>query len=194
MDIGYIRTLQVIKNNPSQLVGVSLARVYADTCSLRDEEQPAKNKMLEEVRAGDMIHVESLDRIALDLPSLLSLVEKLGNMGVGLVFHTENITIPADQSDPARANAINAIKMLSFTEATTREERKEHIIGAKRIGTRVGRPSSVTEQQKEEVRRLLMVEPPVSISRISRETGVPKTTCFRIKTALKEELQQKARS
>jgi DNA invertase Pin-like site-specific DNA recombinase len=145
--------------------------------------------MLDEVREGDMIHVESLDRIALDLPDLLSLVEKLGRMGVGLVFHSENITIPGNMADPMRENAIKSMKILSITDGKTKNERKDHVIGARRIGTRVGRPSSVTEQQKNDVRKFLTQEPQMSISQISRETGVPKTTCFRIKAALKEELE-----
>lgn len=192
MDIGYIRTSRAIKHNPTQLLGLNLTRIYADSCSLRDEVQPAKKRMLEEVREGDVIHVESLDRIVLDLPDLLSLVEQLGKVGVGLVFHTEHITIPGDINDPARENAIKSIKILSLSTESAKKERKDHAVGARRIGTRVGRPSSVTEQQKEEVKKLLMQEPPLSIAQISRETGVPKTTCFRIRTTMKEEQESKA--
>ncbi|MBQ7609242.1 MAG: recombinase family protein [Desulfovibrionaceae bacterium] len=190
MDIGYIRTSPAIKNNPQQLIGVHVHRTYADSCSLKDEIKPEKAKMLNEIHAGDIIHVQSADRIAIDLTELSSFMETLGKKGVGLVLHNEGIHIPADPNNPTHQNALQSLRTLSHTEKTTTKERMDHLRHARRSCGRVGRPSSVTQEQKEAVKKLLMTDPQMSISQISRETGVPKTTCFRIKAMITEEMQR----
>ncbi|CAI3959934.1 Site-specific DNA recombinase SpoIVCA/DNA invertase PinE (SpoIVCA) (PDB:1GDT) [Commensalibacter communis] len=63
-DIGYIRVSSEYQNTERQLDEVKLDKIFTDKISGVDTKRPQLQAMLEYVRAGDVIHVHSIDRLA----------------------------------------------------------------------------------------------------------------------------------
>jgi len=65
--IGYRRVSTLVQNTARQLEGVDVDRVFEDKLSGGTRARPGLEAMLEHLRAGDEVHVHSIDRLARDL-------------------------------------------------------------------------------------------------------------------------------
>ncbi|MBQ7457082.1 MAG: recombinase family protein [Desulfovibrio sp.] len=192
MDIGYKRFSPLSKKYARQLEEISLPddALYVDNCTRKEDVHPALTRLLNEVNEGDTIYVQSFDRIATNLEELLLILEAFLNKKASIRFLTENITFTPDPNDSHSLMQMEALRNLYACEKKLRKERVDTYSASRRSGKPVGRPSTITEEQKAEVRRLLQENIAANISQISRETGVPKTTCFRIRAILKENMEK----
>ena len=85
MKIGYIRVSTLEQNTVRQedlmeRLGVEL--VYMDKLSGKARDRPALQTMMDFVRAGDTVVVESISRFARNTRDLLELIEQLREKGV----------------------------------------------------------------------------------------------------------------
>ena len=85
MKIGYIRVSTQEQNTVRQedlmeRLGVEL--VYMDKMSGKARDRPALQTMMDFVRAGDTVVVESISRLARNTRDLLELIEQLREKGV----------------------------------------------------------------------------------------------------------------
>ena len=88
MKIGYIRVSTQEQNTMRQEVlmqelGVDV--VYIDRLSGKNTDRPELKKMMDYVRKGDTVIVESISRFARNTRDLLELIEKLSEKGVEFV-------------------------------------------------------------------------------------------------------------
>jgi DNA invertase Pin-like site-specific DNA recombinase len=67
MPVGYVRVSTVDQNTVRQLDGVAVDRVFTDTSSGTDATRPRLAELLAFVRAGDIVIVHSMDRLARNL-------------------------------------------------------------------------------------------------------------------------------
>lgn len=56
--------------------------------------------MLLNIRAGDVVNVHSMDRLARNTKDLLNLVEHITDKGAKIIFHKENLIFAPDKQDP----------------------------------------------------------------------------------------------
>ena len=94
MKIGYIRVSTQEQNTMRQEVlmeALGVDEVYIDRMSGKNTNRPELLKMLEYVRRGDTVIVESISRFARNTRDLLELVEKLTVKGVDFVSKKEAI-------------------------------------------------------------------------------------------------------
>ena len=94
MKIGYIRVSTQEQNTVRQealMESLSVDEVYIDRMSGKDAGRPELRRMLEYVRKGDTVIVESISRFARNTRDLLELVEKLTTKGVEFVSQKEAI-------------------------------------------------------------------------------------------------------
>lgn len=70
----------------------------------KNTDRPELQAMLLNIRAGDVINVHSMDRLARNTKDLLNLVEEITSKGAKIVFHKENLTFAADKQDPYQKN------------------------------------------------------------------------------------------
>jgi len=111
-------------------------RVFADKCSGKSADRPELRKMLEFVRDGDVVIVESIDRLARCVKDLLEIVEKLKNKNVQFISIKENI----DTNTPTGKFCLTLFGSLAELERDTiRERQKEGIALAKQRGVYKGR-------------------------------------------------------
>ena len=81
-NVSYIRVSSYDQNTERQLEGLAADREFKEKASGKDTERPALKACLEHLRAGDTLHVHSIDRLARNLKDLQDIVEKLTDKGV----------------------------------------------------------------------------------------------------------------
>lgn len=94
MKIGYIRVSTQEQNTIRQEVlmeSLDVDEVYIDRMSGKNANRPELQKMMEYVRRGDTVIVESISRFARNTRDLLDLVERLTAKGVEFVSKKEAI-------------------------------------------------------------------------------------------------------
>ena len=94
MNIGYIRISTADQNTARQEVlmqELGVDQVYIDRMSGKNTDRPELKRMMNFVRNGDTVIVESISRFARNTRDLLDLVEKLTAKGVEFVSKKEAI-------------------------------------------------------------------------------------------------------
>lgn len=94
MKIGYIRVSTQEQNTIRQevlMASPGVDEVYIDRMSGKNANRPELQKMMEYVRRGDTVIVESISRFARNTRDLLELVEKLTAKGVEFVSKKDAI-------------------------------------------------------------------------------------------------------
>ena len=94
MKIGYIRVSTQEQNTMRQealMEALGVDEVYIDRMSGKNTNRPELQKMMEYVRRGDTVIVESISRFARNTRDLLELVEQLTAKGVEFVSKKEAI-------------------------------------------------------------------------------------------------------
>lgn len=94
MKIGYIRVSTQEQNTIRQEVlmkSLGVDEIYIDRMSGKNANRPELQKMMEYVRKGDTVIVESISRFARNTRDLLELVERLTAKGVEFVSRKEAI-------------------------------------------------------------------------------------------------------
>lgn len=94
MKIGYIRVSTQEQNTVRQEVlmqALGVDELYIDRSSGKNVQRPELQKMMDYVRRGDTVVVESISRFARNTKDLLELVERLTAKGVEFVSQKEAI-------------------------------------------------------------------------------------------------------
>ena len=112
-------------------------RVYIEKASGKNTDRPELKAMLDYVREGDIVEVESYSRIARNTQDLLSIVSQLTEKGVDFVSQKEKI----DTSTPSGRLMLTIFAGLAqFERECLLERQAEGIAIAKQEG-RMGRPA-----------------------------------------------------
>ena len=80
--VGYIRVSSLDQQVARQLEGIALDRTFTDKASGKDSKRPQLELLLSFVRAGDIVIVHSMDRLARNLDDLRRIVHALTGKGV----------------------------------------------------------------------------------------------------------------
>ena len=136
--IKYIRVSTQEQNTARQEVDrAQYDRVYIEKASGKNADRPQLKAMLDYVREGDVVEVESYSRIARNTQDLLSIVSRLTEKGVDFVSQKEQI----DTSTPAGRLMLTIFAGLAqFERECLLERQAEGIAIAKQEG-RMGRPT-----------------------------------------------------
>ena len=135
--IKYIRVSTREQNTARQETDMEkFDRVYIEKASGKNADRPELKAMLDYVREGDIVEVESYSRIARNTQDLLAIVGKLTEKGVDFVSQKEKI----DTSTPSGRLMLTIFAGLAqFERECLLERQAEGIAIAKREG-RMGRP------------------------------------------------------
>ena len=155
MKIGYIRVSTQDQNTIRQEVlmkQLGVDQVYIDKFSGKNRNRPELQTMLEFVRKGDVVIVESISRFARNTKDLLELVEQLTAKGVEFISQKESI----DTTTPTGKFMLTIFGAVAELEREyILQRQREGIAIAKEQGKYTGRKpvehpnfSSVVEQMK----------------------------------------------
>lgn len=142
--IGYIRVATEEQNTARQEIQMNgLDKVFLEKISGKSTQRPELKKMMEYIREGDTVVVESISRFARNTKDLLSLVEELNQKGVAFVSLKESI----DTATPQGQFMLTVFGAMAQLERDCILQRqKEGIAIAKEAGKYKGRqPIAVDE-------------------------------------------------
>lgn len=125
MKIGYIRVSTQDQNTMRQEVlmeQLGVDQVYIDKFSGKNRNRPELQTMLEFVRKGDVVIVESISRFARNTKDLLELVEQLTAKGVEFISQKEAIdtTTPTGKFMLTIFGAVAELERGVYSPETTR--------------------------------------------------------------------------
>lgn len=155
MKMGYVRCSSKTQNPERQEVlmeRLGVEKVFIDMLSGKDANRPQLQAMLEFMREGDMVVVESFSRLARNTRDLLEITDKMREKGVEFVSQKEAI----DTKSPVGKALLTILGAISELERDYMLERQaEGIALKKERGEYKGRvPIKVDEKQFEQEYKL----------------------------------------
>lgn len=145
MKVGYVRISTKEQNTARQdelMRNLEVEKVYTDRMSGKNMERPELQKMMDFVREGDIVIVESFSRFARNTKDLLDLTSTLKDKGVRFVSQKESI----DTNTPAGKMMLTIFASLAeFERETILERQAEGIAIAKADGRMNGRPRKAVD-------------------------------------------------
>jgi DNA invertase Pin-like site-specific DNA recombinase len=178
MIIGYARVSTDDQNLDAQtdaLTAAGAGQVFADKMSGSKRDRPALDKMLDQLREGDVVTVTKYDRLARSLKDLLEIVELIRARGAGFRSLAEDI----DTTTPAGRLVFHVFASIAqFERERISERTREGLAAARKRGRVGGRPPALSNAQRQEVQRM-RDEDHRAISEIARLFKVSERTIRR---------------
>lgn len=143
-NIGYIRVSTKEQNTGRQHndfinAGITIDRVYEEKISGKNTDRPQLKAMLQYVREGDTVYVESFSRLARSARDFLNIIEELTSKGVQVVSLKEKL----DTSTPQGKFMLTVFSAMSQLERESILQRqREGIDLCLAEGRAYGRPSA----------------------------------------------------
>ena len=139
MRIGYVRCSSADQNPARQealLEEQGCEKVFSDMLSGKDTNRPGLQAMLEYVREGDVLYVESISRLARSTRDLLNIVDQLREKNVQFISEKEKI----DTDTPQGKFMLTVFAAMADLEREQiRQRQAEGIAIAKQQGKYAGR-------------------------------------------------------
>ena len=137
--IGYIRVSSEHQETARQqeiMNNYKVDRIFSEKISGATADRPQLKAMLDYVREGDTLYVESISRLGRSTRDLLNIIDTLNDKGVTLISHKENI----DTNSPTGKFMLTVFAALSQLEREQLKLRqREGIEIAKAQGKYTGR-------------------------------------------------------
>jgi DNA invertase Pin-like site-specific DNA recombinase len=154
MLIGYARISTEDQNLDAQLDalnGAEAGRIFADKISGSKRQRPELDRLLDQLRDGDVVIVTKYDRLARSLRDLLDIVQAISDRGAGFRSLAEDI----DTTTPSGQLVFHVFASIAqFERERISERTREGLDAARRRGRVGGRPPALSSAQRTEVRRM----------------------------------------
>ena len=177
MKVGYIRISTKEQNTARQdelMKKLGVEKVYTDKVSGKNTERPELHKMLDFVREGDSLTVESISRFARNTRDLLDVTATLNAKGVQFISQKESI----DTNTPTGKFMLAVFGALAELERDNILERQaEGIAIAKAEGRMKGRPKKASDVFGDIYHDVQAGK--LSASEGARQLGISRSTWYR---------------
>jgi len=178
MIFNYIRVSTIEQNTERQLKDIPCDRVYEEKISGKDVNRPQLQAMLSNIRAGDIINIHEMSRLARNTRDLLSLVENITSKGATLIFHKEHLTFSGEKQDPYQKMMMTMLAAVAELERDILLERqREGIAIAKAKGKYKGGKNKLTTEQTEKLKALY--QKGIAISQIAKQFHITRPTVYK---------------
>jgi len=183
MLIGYARVStedQKLAPQRDALRAAGCDKIIEEKVSAVRGAMPARQELLDYVRAGDVVVVFKLDRLGRSLRDLVEVVNQLRQRGVALRSLHESI----DTTTAAGKLTFHIFAALAeFEAAVIRDRTRAGLQAARRRGAKLGRPRALTPEQVE-MARTMLDNPKLSARQVAEQLGVHRSTIYRSLRAL----------
>jgi DNA invertase Pin-like site-specific DNA recombinase len=179
-NIGYVRVSSVDQNTDRQLLDIHLDETFTEKASGKDINRPELKKCIKHLRAGDVLHIHSIDRLARSLKDLQKVVEDLTDKGVTVMFHKEGLSFESGSRSPINTLMFQMLGAFSqFERNLILERQKEGIAAAKLAGkVQFGAPRKIDSQKRSEIKE--RARQGEDKSKLSIEYGISRPTLYKI--------------
>jgi DNA invertase Pin-like site-specific DNA recombinase len=177
--LGYCRVSTDAQEMHLQLDALKAAgcdRIYEEKASAAKKERPELARLLDHARAGDVIIVWRLDRLARSLRQLIETMDDLRQRGIELRSLTENIV---DTASPSGKLVFGIFALMGeFERDLLRQRTRAGLAAARKRGRAGGRPKSITASGLRKANAML-ASGDYSKGDVARELGVSRHTLWR---------------
>lgn len=178
MIIGYARVSTRDQNLDAQLDALAHAgaeKIFEEKVSGKNRQRPELEKLLEQLRTGDVVVVTKYDRLARSLPDLLSIVSTIRERGAGFRSLGEDI----DTTTPSGRLIFHVFASIAeFERDRIIERTNEGLAAARKRGRVGGRPKALSDEARREILRM-RDEEHRSVAEIARAFKVSRSTVYR---------------
>jgi DNA invertase Pin-like site-specific DNA recombinase len=179
MKIGYARVSTKDQRLTLQLEALHNAgckRIFREKVTGAYRDRPELNRMLDQLREGDIVTVWKLDRLARSTRNLLEIVETIGDAGAGF----QSISEPWADTTTHAGKMIMTIfaGIAEFERDLIRERTGAGRADAQKRGVRFGRPKKMNADQRNLAQRLL--KEGKSVREVARTFSVHPATLYRV--------------
>ena len=177
--IGYARVStqgQSLEQQRQRLLDLGCTRIFEEKASGAKKDRPELMRLLDHIRAGDVVIVTRLDRLARSTSDLLQIAERLRLVGAGLRSESE----PWVDTTSASGRMVMTIfaGIADFERSLISERTSAGRQAAQARGVRFGPKPVLRPEQIEHARTLQADGRP--ISEIGRLLGVHRSTIYRL--------------
>ena len=178
MQIGYARVstdAQDLTTQRELLAAAGCQRIFAEKITGTRADRPELARMIDHLRAGDVVTVTSLDRLARSTRDLLDIAERLQAIGAGL----RSLSEPwADTTSPAGKMVLTVFAGIAeFERSLIVERTRRGREAARRRGVQFGRRPALTPAQVAHARELLAEGR--TVPEVAALLGVHRATVYR---------------
>lgn len=186
MKIGYARVSTSEQDTAAQVAKLTAAgceRIFTEKESGGRWDRPELQKMLDQLRPGDVVVITKLDRLSRSLKDLLFMLEKWNAAGVAFECLDDRI----ETASPAGKLMLQMIGAFAeFERSLIRQRTGEGLQRAREAGRIGGRKSKLTPQQREHA--LAQLREGKSQSEIAQLFSVDRATICRLAKELQPSL------
>ena len=177
--IGYARVStqgQDLAQQRTMLGDIGCQRIFEEKVSGAKRDRPELGRLLDHLRAGDVVTVTRLDRLARSTSDLLHIAERIKDTGAGL----RSLAEPwADTTSPAGRMVLTIFAGIAdFERSLIGERTSAGRAAALARGVRFGPRPALSAEQIVHARRLIEEEG-LSVSEASRILNVHRATLYR---------------
>src|SRR5690606_30468455 len=156
MMIGYVHVSpksQDLEQQRAALGAAGCAHIFEEDASEAQRERPELVRLLEHLRAGDVVTVTRLDRLARSRPDLLAIAVRIKQANAGL----RSLAEPwADTTTPDGRSMLTVLAgIVDFERSLLVERTSAGRIEAQAQGAKFGRPPILSGEQIEHARQLI---------------------------------------
>lgn len=177
MKVGYVRISTREQNTARQdklMEDLGVERIFTDRMSGKNAERPELQRMIDFVREGDSVTVESISRFARNTKDLLELIAALETKGVQFISQKENI----DTSTSAGKFVLTVFGAMAELERDYILERQaEGIAIAKAEGRMKGRPKKQIDDFESVYNDVKAGK--LSATKAAKQLGISRSTWYR---------------
>lgn len=182
MKIGYARVSTRDQNLDLQIdalkkAGCDDTYIYKEEISGATRERPQLKKVLEHLRADDVVVVWKLDRLGRSLADLVHLVNEIQGRGAGLQSLHDNI----DTTTPQGKLTFHIFAAIAeFEREIIRERTNAGLASARARGRKGGRPKGLSKEAKvKSAAAVSLYQQKQSVSNICKTLGISKKTFYK---------------
>jgi len=186
---GYVRVSSISQNEDRQMLAMSklnipFERIFTDKQSGKDFNRPAYKLLMDELRAGDLLYIKSIDRLGRNYEEIQSqwrILTKERRVDIAVIdmpiLDTRN---GRDLMGTFLADIV--LQILSFVAQNERENirqrQAEGIKAARARGIHLGRPVKKTPDNFNELANLWKLRK-LTMKDLIRQTGLKESTLYR---------------
>lgn len=165
---------------------IKIDKIFEEKISGKNMNRPEFKQMMDWIREGDVLYIESFSRLARNTRDLLDIVEKLKNKSVKLVSLKENF----DTATPQGKLMLSLFASLyEFDRECMLERQKESYEARRSAGLPVGRPKiKISKTFKKNYERWAADPKTYTATKFMQDEKLSRTTFYRLLNEYKESI------
>jgi len=181
MIYNYVRVSTISQNTARQLVDVSCDFTFEEKVSGKDQNRPQLLAMLDGLKAGDLINVHDMSRLARNTRDMLEIVARVLKLDASIKFHKENLIYEAGKkTDPMQQLMLTMMSgFAEFERALILERQREGIAVAKAEGKYKGKQTRFNSEAIEDIKKRFN-DPITNKAELARELKITRSYLYKL--------------